>query len=481
METKILVPNASSLMESTRAIGYSLPTAVADIVDNSIAAEATRIDINFSPVDEPYVYILDNGSGMNREELYLAMQYGGKSPFDIRSENDLGRFGLGLKTASLSQCEKLTVLTKKDNMIHGACWDLEYIKQHNEWRLLVLSKNEMKAIPGYSMLSEYTTGTLVVWENLDRMKQGDDLEDVMSEKMVGVNNHLALVFHRFLQKGNFNKFVSIYMNNDQIEPSDPFLSHLNTQNQAETRVERNVSIIPYVLPYPSNLKSLDRKKLGITENLRSNQGFYVYRNRRLIIWGTWFRKLAKNKLSELSRIQVDVSSELDGQWILDVKKSSATPPKSIFKELDAVVSKMANNSKRTWEHRGNKEIDDKIEHIWSRKITPEKSVIYSINDKHYYVKKILEKYPKANKEINALIRMISTTMPVNQMLLDFNDDGVTIDNSFEITEDDIREEVNEIIYKAPAGIRLGVLNSLKAIEPFNAFLHIIEQIESEIM
>lgn len=481
MKTKILVPNASSLMESTRAIGYSLATAVADIVDNSIAAGAGRIDIDFSPVDEPYVYILDDGSGMNQEELDIAMQYGGKSPTDTRDEDDLGRFGLGLKTASLSQCEKLTVLTKKDNEIIGAIWDLDYIRIQNQWRILIPSSTAMKKVPGYSRLAEYETGTLVVWEKLDRMKQGDALEEVMSEKMVGVYDHLALVFHRFLQKENFNKVIKMYLNNDPVEPSDPFLSYLNTQNQAQTRIDRNVSIIPYVLPYPSKLHKKDKKALGMTINLRSNQGFYVYRNRRLIIWGTWFRKLAKNKLSELSRIQVDVSAELDSQWVLDVKKASAIPPKSIFKELDAVINKIADNSKRTWVQRGKKETNDKIEHIWKRSVSKDKSIYYDINKDHFYVKKIKAKYPAATKEIDALLRMIGETMPINQMLLDFNEDSVAIDNGIKIEKKEIKKQIADILKDIPAGMQLSTLESLKDIEPFNAFEEVIQEFEKELL
>lgn len=109
-------PDAASIMESTRAIGYSLPVAVADIIDNSIAAEAKQIEIFYSAT-EKYVAILDDGCGMNSNEINIAMKYGGISPLDKRLEKDLGRFGLGMKTASLSQCKVLTVVSKKNNEI----------------------------------------------------------------------------------------------------------------------------------------------------------------------------------------------------------------------------------------------------------------------------------------------------------------------------------------------------------------------------
>lgn len=123
---KSLPPYAPTLIESTRAIGYSLEAAVADIIDNSIAANAKKVDIYFFPIDAAYIAILDNGRGMNEKEIDLAMQYGSKSPIEQRDKKDLGRFGLGLKTASLSQCRCLTVISKQDNNIEGRRWDIDH-------------------------------------------------------------------------------------------------------------------------------------------------------------------------------------------------------------------------------------------------------------------------------------------------------------------------------------------------------------------
>lgn len=113
MRTVEIPPYAPTLMESTRAIGYSIESAIADIIDNSIAAGAWRIDIDFFPIGQAYISILDNGIGMTYTELTSAMQYGSRSPLEVREENDLGRYGLGMKTASLSQCRILTVISKK--------------------------------------------------------------------------------------------------------------------------------------------------------------------------------------------------------------------------------------------------------------------------------------------------------------------------------------------------------------------------------
>lgn len=138
MKTVDLPPYAPTLMESTRAIGYSIEAAIADIIDNSIAASASRVDIDFFPIGESYIAILDNGWGMSSESLIAAMQYGSRNPLEIRDENDLGRYGLGMKTASLSQCRILTVLSKKSGVLTGAQWNLNQIVRNyitHPWNL----------------------------------------------------------------------------------------------------------------------------------------------------------------------------------------------------------------------------------------------------------------------------------------------------------------------------------------------------------
>lgn len=150
-----LPPIAPTLIESTRAIGYSLEAAIADIIDNSIAAKATTINISFFPLGDAYISFLDNGSGMSSSELTTAMQYGSQNPLNSRNANDLGRFGLGLKTASLSQCRTLTVASKQNNHIEVRRWDIDYIKQTGSWSLLSLTtENEINEIPNINELKK---------------------------------------------------------------------------------------------------------------------------------------------------------------------------------------------------------------------------------------------------------------------------------------------------------------------------------------
>ena len=138
MQVRETPPFAPVLMESTRAIGYSLEAAIADIIDNSVAAKAGKVQLSFFPVGDAYVSILDNGTGMDDAQMNIAMQYGSKSPTETRDSSDLGRYGLGLKTASLSQCRVLTVISKQGDQVIGRRWDLDYVIKTGAWSLLIL-------------------------------------------------------------------------------------------------------------------------------------------------------------------------------------------------------------------------------------------------------------------------------------------------------------------------------------------------------
>ncbi|WP_139905465.1 ATP-binding protein [Clostridium thermarum] len=162
MRTINLPPYAPTLIESTRAIGYSLDTAIADIIDNSITAQASVVNIEFFPIGQPYISILDNGLGMTGDELNIAMQYGSKNPIEEREPDDLGRFGLGLKTASLSQCRRLTVVSLKNGELSGRMWDIDYVLQTGEWSLIILENDEIEQLPQYNELIKNEKGTLVV-------------------------------------------------------------------------------------------------------------------------------------------------------------------------------------------------------------------------------------------------------------------------------------------------------------------------------
>ena len=274
MEARIVLPYAPILVESTRSIGYSFETALADIIDNSIGKEADEIKVNFSSKDPQYVAILDNGTGMSEGELESAMRYGSKSSLDIRDKDDLGRFGLGLKTASLSQCRKLTVITKKHGIISAACWDLDYIIKKKDWSLKVYSSDEIEKMLYSNYLSDKDSGTIVVWQVFDRISDGSaNPQKVFDEKIERARNHVSLVFHRFMDNDNVGKRLKIFFNEAIVDPIDPFLTtNPATQPMTEQTLRIEGSVIkvkPYILPYASKVSAKDKKKLGELADLRS--------------------------------------------------------------------------------------------------------------------------------------------------------------------------------------------------------------------
>lgn len=369
MKTEKLIPFAPILIESTRSIGYSFESALADIIDNSIAKRAQNINIYFSSLDPQYVAVLDDGTGMSEKELLNAMRFGSKSSLDVRDKDDLGRFGLGLKTASLSQCRKLTVISKQNGVIHAACWDLDYVIKNEDWSLQCFNHRETEKLPHVDYLDTVTSGTIVIWENFDRIDaSASDRRKVFDENLERCRNHISLVFHRFMENEGRHKPLKIYFNEAPVEPTDPFLtSHPATQPLTEQTLIINgtkIQVKPYILPYASKVSQKDRKKLGELAELRSNQGFYVYRNRRLIIWGSWFRLIKAEELNKLARIRVDIPNSLDAIWEIDVKKSTASLPDIIKEPLRNIVRQAIAGSEKVYKYRGRKTNDDNLEHIW---------------------------------------------------------------------------------------------------------------------
>ena len=478
MQTMDLPPYAPTLIESTRAIGYSLESAIADIIDNSVAAGASNVDLFFFPVDEEYIAILDNGYGMTESEINMAMQYGSKNPLEQRGENDLGRFGLGLKTASLSQSSILTVVSKQNAVLLARRWDINYVKETGHWTLLVLEEKDILELPHIENLLEYKTGTLVIWQELDRLKAGEiNFEQSLGRKVDLVREHLALVFHRYLSGESGLKKLSIQINFEKIVPIDPFLTLKSVQAMDDEILiikGKKISIRPYILPHISKMTSEEIKMLGGKEGLRKLQGFYVYRNKRLLVWGTWFRMMRQGEMSKLARIRVDIPNDLDDLWTLDIKKSSAIPPAEVRVNLKSVVDSLAEKSKRTWTYRGKKEIDDSIVHVWNRFKTRSGGYIYEINREYPLLVELSETNPGLSGRLSMLIKQIEENIPLNTLYLDLtNDEKIENDKEFQV--EDIITMIKEILKTTDKNLHSNMLETLKKSEPFSDFSKEIEE------
>lgn len=485
MRTKSLPPYAPTLIESTRAIGYSLEAAVADIIDNSIAANAVNVDIYFFPVDGAYIAILDNGSGMNEKEINIAMQYGSKNPTEERDKKDLGRFGLGLKTASLSQCRCLTVISKQGDRLEGRQWDIDHVIEVGDWSLIILDEGEINEFPQVEELKKYESGTLVIWQKLDRLKAGEiNFELSLGRKIDRVRNHLSLVYHRYLMGESGIRKLKLFINGEKVKAIDPFLTNKSVQAMDdETLIIQGHKILvrPYILPHISKLTSDEIKMLGGKDGLRKQQGFYVYRNKRLLVWGTWFRMMRQGDLSKLARIRVDIPNTLDDLWTLDIKKSSALPPAEVRKNLEIIINQIAERSKRTWTFRGKKEVSDTETHIWNRMKNKQGGYYYEINREHPFVQQLVKVDPSLKMSIYALLQQIELGLPLNQLYVDLNnDEQITNDNEQSIV--DVKKSLEAMITMcAEKQEKCDLLDAVVNIEPYSLYSDVVEELKKEIL
>lgn len=479
-------PYAPVLMESTRAIGYSIESAIADVIDNSIAARATNVQVGYSPFGQPFISILDDGLGMDSNELTEAMRYGSTSPSKERAESDLGRYGLGLKTASLSQCKCLSVISVKNGVIEGRRWDLDYIAQTENWSLERLNSEEIDSMPHVDSLKEQGRGTLVVWHNLDKIRLGSlTLEQSLATKMDSVKKHLELVFHRFLS-GDGGQKITISLNGLMLTPFDPFFVSKSTVIMDDEKIEipgrsGKVVVRPYVLPHPSNMTKTELEKYGGKEGLRSLQGFYIYRNRRLLTWGTWFKLMRMDEFTKLTRVKVDIPNSLDDLWTLDVKKSTAYPPEIVKTRLKQLVSNMANGSKRTWSFRQRKETSSTTVHVWD-KVETRDGVKYVVNPEYPLLSVLKDKIGSEEyKILKQYLELIQNNLPFNNLHYDLHSD-------VKIVQDPIEEEKSRTLIIARLMIREAIkgnhleqtMDSFAHTEPFMDYMADIEKICTEV-
>ena len=441
------VPFAPSLIESMRSLGYSFPSAIADLLDNSISAKARNIDIISTPEIEPSVIILDDGNGMTEHELCEAMRYGSSNPLDTRREDDLGRFGLGMKSASLSQCRKLIVVSKKEGKISAYSWDLDYVIDSESWMLMGFTEEEILQFPHIDKLLDKEHGTYIYLSEFDRIKEGTgNLSETFNKCLDDMINHLALVFHRFIDEG-----LTIRVNQLELEARDPFLSyHRATQRKRESSFRINnekITLKPFILPHLSKLSQDDLDKVGGKDRLRSEQGFYVYRNKRLIIWGTWFRLERKDELNKLARVMVDIPNSLDYMWSIDIKKSVATLPDIIKKNMYNAVYESVLCSEAVHTYRGRKEKKDKdIEYVWER-VKVRDGYEYQINRKIPQLELLQSTLDESQlRLLGSVINTIEAAFPVSALYVDaakgnVEDKKIEPGDDFEKVWDDLQTQM----------------------------------------
>ncbi len=445
-----LPPRAASLSESMRDLGYSLNAAVADIIDNSISAGASKVDIHSDVLSSgACLAIVDNGLGMSDQELVDAMRHGSRNPREIRSKDDLGRFGLGLKTASFSQCSKLTVVSRKNGIKSAAHWDLKLVSERDDWIICVLDEDEITRLPYIEKLEN--DGTLVLWQNLDRLCEGDTEvvnENLINEKIRAVDKHLSLVFHRFISGEIKGKKLKICINYHELEAFDPFCTSNKATDPLRQEVIRiyggKVVIQPFILPHHSKLSEKEKDFYKSRSDFLNNQGVYVYRNGRLMAWGDWFRLIPKGEATKLARVKIDFSNSMDEFWTIDIKKSRAYPPHIVREQIRKIIGTIAEGSKRVIKGKGKKLYDSNPKPVWIR-TAGKGTIAYTLDREHPVISAVqesLEDYE--SKKIEEVLSIVEASVPIESIYADYTVSPQDFDQICDVERDDLLRRLDDV-------------------------------------
>lgn len=459
------------MIEAMRDIGYSFDSAVADIIDNSIAAGAQNIDLRYGwKADLPWIAIIDDGCGMSRAELLEAMRPGSKDPRHERAANDLGRFGLGLKTASFSQCRELTALTRRSEELTGMRWDLDRVSATNKWEITELQETDLDDLP---VAPPPHQGTAILWRKIDRLELtgiGEVGHDAFNELMSIVRQHLARIFHRFLSGELGHKKIRISINGTDVEPYDPF-AELNIATQKfPLEVVRfrdsEVKIQAFVLPHHSKVSAKDYERLAGPEGYLRNQGFYIYRNRRLIIWGSWFRLAKQEELTKLARVRIDIPNNTDQHWGIDVRKARAHPPLIVKNRLRQVIEQIRSGAKRPYTQRGRLVVETDASPVWIRKMHNDR-IEYVINDEHPLLTELFNDLQAGDRlRLKQMIRMFGQTFPAAAFFSDYSNTPKKIEA--EQPDMDVMLALAKMLVKANPDLdQAGLATVLASMEPFS--------------
>ena len=433
MTEKFLIanPNPEYLIKSIAEQGYSLKTALADLIDNSITANADRIEILTNTETSPFeLFLADNGDGMDYSSLKKNLQFPSQSPEHDRDSKDLGRFGLGLKTASFSQTRKFTVISKKkgSNEFSGITWDVEHLKKSNRWEIIINNHSEISEyLKKYNDLSKahlersekFFPNTIIVWQGLYKFENyldnSNKIDAFNDEITNNTSQHLSIVFHRFLESQT-NK-IEIRVNNSIVKPFNPFPINNSSIRSLETSQKSvgddTVKIQGFVLPNSSIRESKSTNSIWtpISKSLIDMEGLYVYRSNRLIIIGGWNDLIKKTPRMQLARLRIEIGNKIDHLFQLTVDKSEINIPYELKNSFLREIIKLKSEAQKEYFNHvlvnvPNKQKNDKNELFY--KVATNKGVLMNYND-NFPLLKSLKTSLNSNQiaELNFILKMSS--------------------------------------------------------------------------
>jgi len=442
LKTRSAPPHAMAMLEALRGLGYSTSAALADIIDNSISAGAKEVGVDFFwNGAASRISIMDNGRGMVDAELERAMRLGDKNPLDVRASHDLGRFGMGLKTASFSQCRRLTVKTIKNGTEGCLRWDLDELAANPEGGWLLFEGPAAGSAVHLDALSDAKSGTLVLWELMDRIVTDGYSVDNFNDLIDTVEAHLAMIFHRLLQGPRAK--LKLLLNGKPVAPWDPFMSGDSAKPWTSPVTNHstsygNVAVQCHVLPHRDKLTAAEFEENAGPAGWTAQQGFYVYRNERLLVAGGWLglgnaRAWNREEAHRLARIRLDIPNTADADWKIDVRKSTARPPVSLRPWLMTLAENTRERARRVFAYRGTPapaQGNVPIEQAW-RVDRLKSGMRYRIDQNHPSIAAVLASAGGLQPLIQSMLRVIEETVPVQRIWLDTAENKETPRTNFD--------------------------------------------------
>ncbi|MEW1863068.1 ATP-binding protein [Streptomyces sp. NPDC088194] len=423
---EVAAPDPAGMVASLSSLGYSLEAAVADLVDNSISAGARHIDVEFTWAGvDSWVAVVDDGDGMTNDQLVTAMTVAARGPGTVRTSTDLGRFGVGLKSASFSQARQLTVASSAGGEWSVRTWDLEVVEASGKW-LLRRGTDPETATLLERLRDGEDSGTVVLWRRLRGFHSegvgADDerMQQQFYDDAARTESHLGMVFARFLV-GSGRRIIRVSGN--PVEPWDPFMrAHPSVQRlpvESLPLADGLVRVEAFVLPNAQRLSEDNYARAAGPAGWLGQQGFYVYRRNRLILAGDWLglTGMRREERYNLARIAIDISAETDADWGVDVRKASVVPPVALRRHLRRIGTKTRARAAEVLRHRGRvsaRTHGDPLLYAWTVR-REHGQVICRINRSHPLVRELLQHGRDTAPETRALIRLLEETVPVTAL------------------------------------------------------------------
>ncbi|MCU7835597.1 MAG: ATP-binding protein [gamma proteobacterium symbiont of Taylorina sp.] len=453
-----VTPNPEYLIKSIAEQGYSLESALADLMDNSISANADKIEVLIKMDGDPFtLFLADNGDGMSESELKANMHFPSNSPDEIRNNYDLGRFGLGMKTASFSQTRRFTVLSREENKseYNGRTWDLSILK-NNKWQIIVNTQEEIENLVNeyneqskehLNSFDNYDANTIVIWSGL--YKYEDYLEEknrktALKREITEVTvDHLSLVFHRFMEKKN--KPLNIRVNNVRLKPFNPFPTQEKDLRSVEFKQKKfgtdSIKLEGFVLPS----RSIEESKKNITHwttryrSLTDMEGIYIYRANRIISFGGWNGIVKKAPRLQLARLRVEIGNSVDHLLHLNVSKSQVIIPHDLKDAFENYINDLKDEATKEFYNRNIKRFPTKKEKKFSlfSRCASNKGMLVEINNEFPILQELKKELSQsAQAKLNFLLKMINAQI---NTIRQTHEDKVFLglENSNEISKDEI--------------------------------------------